>query len=248
MTTASLPKQFRVLYILGIILCFISLFLEWYIYQVYDSSNRLQSYWTYNPLTGWTTIFSKSSSVNNSLRPETIEIPITLTFLYIFMLALSAFSVIFRDVEKYPRLEQLIVHAYGNIFLLLLMLFYIFAFPVFYLIPNNLYFPFLHVKDNDANLIYQYSIGPGYCAHLLGFILVAPYALFYYTTVMKFQSQKDTAQSMVNQFIKTIQEPLDLDKLIAKEQLKLKLGDVPLNTTEELKMNSVPQIKRRVEP
>ena len=126
------------------------------------------------------------------------------------------------------------------------MLFYLFAFPVFYLIPNNLYFPFLHVKYNDTNLTHHYSIGPGYCAQLLGFILVVPYALFYYTTIMRFQSQKDNAQTTVSQYIKTIEDPVDMDKLIAKEELKLKLGDIISNTTEKIENNEEPLLKRRV--
>ena len=168
--------------------------------------------------------------------------------LELFVLPVTTFSVILRDVEKYSRLEQLTFYAYSNILLLILMLFYIFAFPVFYLIPNNLYFPFVHIKDNDSDLTYQYSIGPGYAVQIIGFILVFPYALFYFTTIMRFQSQKVTAQTKVDKYLKTIEESVDMDKLIAKEKLKLKLGDFSLNPAEELKMSSVPPLKRRVRP
>ena len=63
---------------------------------------------------------------------------------------------------------------------------------------------------------------------------------------MRFQSQKDNAQTTVSQYIKTIEDPVDMDKLIAKEELKLKLGDIISNTTEKIENNEEPLLKRRV--
>jgi len=238
-------KHFRTLFALGLLLSFVSLFLEWYIYQVYDSHHSLKSYWSYNPITGWSTVFSESSTVNNTLKPHTFNIPITLTILYIIMLAVSAYTVIFRDVEQHEKLEKLTINSYANIFLLMLMLYYIFAFPVFYLIPNDLYFPFLHVKDKEANMIYQYSIGPGYYVQIFGFICVFPYALFYYYTVNGFRSQEHSAKNAVKQYVKDVQDPVDMDKLIANEQLKLKFGDKSFDVLEELEGYHPQPIKRR---
>ena len=237
-------QYFRILYVLGLLFAFVSFFLEWYIYQVY-SHNSLKSYWSYNPLTGWTTLFSENSTFNYTLKPNTFQIPISLTILYIIILVISAYTVIFRDVEQYEQLEKLTFYGYANMFLLLLMLFYIFAFPVFYLIPNDLYFPFLYVKDKDTELIYHYSIGPGYFAQILGFIFVFPYAIFYYYTVTGFRSQEYSAKKAVTQYIKDVQEPIDMDTLIAREQLKLKFNDESLDYLEELEKYPQKVKKRR---
>jgi len=238
-------RHFRILYMLGLLLSFVSLFLEWYIYQVYDSHQTLRSYWSYNPITGWSTVFSENSTINNTLKPQTFNIPITLTILYIIMLAVSAYTVIFRDVEQQEELEKLTINSYVNIFLLMLMLYYIFAFPVFYLVPNDLYFPFLYVKDKEANMVYQYSIGPGYCVQIFGFICVFPYALFYYFTVNGFRSQESSAKNAVAQYVKTVQDPVDMDKLIAREQLKLKFGDDSFDVMGELESYHPQPIKKR---
>ena len=179
-------KHFRILYVLGLLLSFVSLFLEWYIYQVYDSHHSLKSYWSYNPITGWSTVFSKNSTVNNALKPHTFHIPITVTVLYFIMLVVSAYTVIF-----------------------------------------------------------QYSIGPGYCAQIFGFIFVFPYALFYYFTVTGFRSQKDSAKNAVAQYVKAVQDPVDMDKLIANEQLKLKFGDKSFDVLEELESYYPQPIKKR---
>ncbi len=245
MITAKTRQYFRIMYVLGLLFAFVSFFLEWYIYQVYDSHNSLKSYWSYNPVTGWTTLFSENSTFNYTLKPKTFQIPIALTILYIIILVVSAYTVIFRDVEQYDPLEKLTFHAYANMFLLILMLFYIFAFPVFYLLPNDLYFPFLLVKDKDTELIYHYSIGPGYFAQLLSFIFVFPYAIFYYYTVTGFRSQEYSAKKKVSQYINDVQEPIDMDTLIAREQLKLKFNDESLDYLEELEEYPQQLTKRR---
>jgi hypothetical protein len=245
MKPSNTHKQFRILYGVGLILSFVSLFIEWYIYEVYDSNNHLKSYWSYNPITGWTTVFSEKSTVNNALKPNTFHMPIMMTIIYIFVLAISAYTVLFRDIEQYEKLEKLMIHAYSNLFLIMLMLYYIFVFPVFYLIPNDLYFPFVYIKDKDTGLVYRYSIGPGYWAQIIGFMCVVPYAFFYYFTVSGFQSEEHSAKDVVAQFVEQIQDLVDMDALIAKEKLKLKFGNDFLDPpVEPESYHSVP-IKQR---
>jgi hypothetical protein len=161
------------------------------------------------------------------------------------MIALSAYTVLLRDVEQYQEIEKLSIHAYANMFLLLLMAYYIVGFPVFHLIPHDLYFPFLNVKDKDAGLIYKYSIGPGYVLNLFGFICITPYTMFYYTTVMSFSTRKQSGDQVITSYIQKVQDPIDLDKLIANEQLKLKFNDPSFNVLEEMEVRQKP-LKRRI--
>jgi hypothetical protein len=238
-------QQFKFAYQVGIVLLFISLFLEWYVFQVYDSRNRLIAYWSFNPLTGWTTIFSKSSPMNTLLKPETVSMSVIMTALFVIILMLSAYCVFFKEVERVPRIETLTIYAYIQIFLLVLICFFLFIFPVYYLILHDLYFPFLRVKDKDASLTYQYSIAPGYYVLMIAFLLIFPYSYFYYHTVMTFKSSGPSATKEMSGYLQKIQERIDFDTLIANEQLRLKTlneGYVELDSTQ---LYSKKDIKKR---
>jgi hypothetical protein len=169
-----------------------------------------------------------------------------MSIIYILVLAISAYTVLFRDVEQYEKLEKLMIHAYANLFLIVLMLYYIFVFPVFYLIPNDLYFPFVYIKDKDMDLVYQYSIGPGYWAQIIGFMCAFPYAVFYYFTVSGFQSEEHSVKDVVSKFVDQIQDLVDMDALIAKEKLKLKFGNDYLDSPVEPESYQSVPIKRRL--
>jgi len=51
----------------GVILLFVSLFLEWYSFQVVDINNELIVSWSYNLFSEWTTDFPRGATVNDAL-------------------------------------------------------------------------------------------------------------------------------------------------------------------------------------
>ena len=55
--------------------------------------------------------------------------------------------------------------------------------------------------------------------------MIFPYILFYYSTINNFKSEKQSPKNVIQRYIQHVQEPLDLDSLIAKEELKLKFND-----------------------
>lgn len=217
--------KFRIICQFGLCLLFISLFLEWYVFQAFDSNNKLIAYWAYNPIFGWSTIFSEDSAINFLLKPSAIQIPIIITGIYILTLILSTYSLLFKDVERISEIEKLYPYAYTHIFLLALVSFFIFIFPILYLIPNNLYYPFLQVKDKDIDVIYFYSIGPGYCLQIIGFIMIFPYFIFYYQTITKFKSEQDSSKKFIDNYIQQVKEIVNFDQLIANEKIKLEFKD-----------------------
>lgn len=221
----DIHKRFRLAFQIGLCFLFISLFLDWYIFQTYDSNDNLISHWTFNPITGWNTLLYNNSTENYLFKPQNIHIPIELIVLYIIVLLLSAYSMLFKDVEQNTVIEKLIFYAYIHFFLLALVGFFIFMFPMFYLLPSRLYFPFLRVKDKDLNITYFHSIGPGYCLQIIGFILIFPYIIFYYRTVIKFKSVQYTSKKLINKYLQEVQEVVDFDQLIANERIKLKFED-----------------------
>lgn len=228
-------------------LLFTSLFLEWYSFQAYTNDNKLIAYWSYNLFTEWSTMISGDQHFNKQTKPNNLLIPIEISILFIFSIIASGFSVLFKDLEQNIELDKLYPYAYLNFLLISLNVYYIFAFPIFYLLPNKLYFPFLLVKDREMDVNYYYSIGPGYVLQILGFIMIFPYILFYYQTINNFKITKQSPKNVIQRYIQQVQEPLDLDSLIAKEELKLKFDDRTDKEYEDYSYNkrSISKKKRR---
>ena len=103
-------------------------------------------------------------------------------------------------------------------------MYYLIISPILYFIPNELYFPLLNINDYDLQFIYFYAIGPGYILQLLAFPMVFPYSIFYFKTINTFIQQERTPEKMLTRLISNSQEPLDLDKYIAEEDLKQELS------------------------
>lgn len=220
----TLKTKFKYLYLTGWLLLFTSLFLEWYIFQVYSSGNTLIASWNYSLFTEWTTLISSSNSFNSRMRPSNLKVPLEITVVFIGLLFISIYSILFKDIES-QELSGLNPYSYVNICLLALNLYYIFVFPLFYLLPQKLYFPYLLIKDPRSELTYFYCIGPGYLLQIVGFIMIFPYIMFYFQTVKRFESKASSPLNLVQNYLRQVQEPLDLDQLIAKEQVKLKLDN-----------------------
>ena len=230
----NLKIEFRVLYIIGLILLFLSMFMDWYYVQVIGDNGKVYASWSYNPLTEWSTI----SSSDQFKRPPDLLVPLIISIIFLITIPISAYSVLFNDVEKKDDLERLYPYAYVNFFVIVLNLYYIFAFPLFYLIPNDLYFPFMKIESQDVDAMYVFYIGPGYLLQLISFFFIFPYAIFYYKTIEKFKTKKHSYKRVIKSYIEQSQEPLDLDKLITQEELKIKFKDLPIQE-DEISVNKI---------
>ena len=82
----NIHKRFRLAFQIGLCFLFISLFLDWYTFQAYDSNNNLIAHWTFNPITGWNSLHYNNSTENYLLKPQNIHIPVVLIGLYIIVL------------------------------------------------------------------------------------------------------------------------------------------------------------------
>lgn len=241
-----MQRDFKILYLIGLILLFISFFLEWYVVQVYNSEGSLIAYWSYNPLFKWKTIFSESSSFNNNTRPKDLAISPLFPWIFIIFIVLSAYCVVFNDLENMKKIEKIQKYSYVNLFLLFLNIFYLFIFPAYYLLPNELYFPFVEINDEDLDCVYHYSIGPGYILQMIGFISIFPYIIFYYQTSLKFKSQKNSPNEMMGDYLEQIQEPIDMDKLIAQEEMKSRFGDISNDNIKDFNFTNKKTAKKRI--
>ncbi|MFX1393978.1 MAG: hypothetical protein ACFFAH_10425 [Promethearchaeota archaeon] len=229
---ARLTVKFKILFIVGLLCLVISMFLDWYYIHVYSSGGSLIAIWSYNPFTEWTMIFSGGSGYDTLSHPEDLSIPFAINIIFIPVIMICGYTVLFKDIERQRNLEKLYTYAYVNFFLLVLNTYYIFAFPVFYLLPHRYYFPYMLTKDSETNFTYYYCIGPGYLLQLIAFMIIFPYTLFYYHTLEKFKTKVFSPKNVIHTYIETVQAPLDLDELIAKEELALKYQRSPSQEKE----------------
>lgn len=217
----------RLALLAGVILLFVSLFLEWYSFQVVDINNELIASWSYNLFFEWTTEFPQGVGVNEDYRPLNLKVPFYITILYMVSLVLSVGVVILRDVNESKNHANIRYFTYIFASLLAITIFYILLFPSIYLYPNELYFPVVTNIDTELNTTTYYSIGIGYFLQLFGFVLIFPYSLYYILSATALERSRHLPEIQIEKIIQDIQEPVDLDEYIAEEELLIKKGDYP---------------------
>ncbi|MFW9881969.1 MAG: hypothetical protein ACFFG0_53580 [Candidatus Thorarchaeota archaeon] len=219
----NISHIFRLLALVGLLLLFFSIFFEWYSIKVYDFNNDLVVSWSYYFLTEWQTPFTTSSFLNSIMRPNNDIIPIVINYILIGGILASSYVILVKNIDHAEVIKNYMKFAYINIFVVLLIGYYIVISPILYLVPNELYFPFLSIRNYELELFYVYSVGLGYILQLISFLLIFPYSIFYYRTVSLFIQQEGEPEKIVQKTIENSQELIDLDKFIAEEELQLKL-------------------------
>jgi hypothetical protein len=213
----SLPFYFKVLFLAGATVLFVSLCVEWYVFQMFENGIVTVS-WSYNIFFEWSTDLPSGITVNENFRPENLELSPILNFIFIGVLLFTIYTIFFQDLEQSEDVASLRKFSFGFVCLIGLLLFYIVIFPSMYLIPHELYFPSLIDNNLDLGVRISYAISYGYILQLIGFILVFPYSLHYYLATTQFERQENTPEKKIASYIKNIQERIDLDKYIAEEE------------------------------
>jgi len=218
----KVKQIFKALFLVGVVLLFISLFLDWYSYQVYNINNDLIASWDYDLITGWNTPLSGAFTLNRVFKPDNLNLSPIIHIIFICVSVICVYIALIKDVDQDISPQRLKNYSFLNFFLLLLVGFYVLIFPVVYLLSNNLYFPYLKYEDVQANITYVYSLSEGYYFQLFALMLIFPYILFYYQTITTFEREEHTMEKAIVKYIEKNQEPLDLDRFIAEEELNRK--------------------------
>jgi len=213
----SLPFYFKVVYLAGVTVLFVSLFVNWYTFQMFENGILTVS-WNYNIMLEWSTDLPPGITINENFKPENLAVPPVLNFLFIGILLFTLYIIFFKDLEQTENIGVLRKFSFGFICLIALLLFYIVIFPIIYLVPNELYFPSLVDNNIDLAMRLSYSISYGYVLQLIGFLLIFPYSLHYYITVTQFEKQENTPERRIAAYIENVQERIDFDKYIAEEE------------------------------
>ena len=203
-------RWFKGLFLIGLVSFFLSFFVEWYLFKMFSETELIAS-WQFHLFEGWI------SALNDSLRPKQIEIPIFINVIVIILIVLTSYTVFFMSIENATELERYRTYAYIMGTLLILVFCYISLFPLWYLIPNDLFYPLFHVTDSPSGVITTYSVGLGYILQLISFPLLFPYSIFYISTILRFGQEDNSSNLQVSKLIEDYQEDLDLERYIAKE-------------------------------
>ncbi|MFX0167304.1 MAG: hypothetical protein ACFFAG_08465 [Promethearchaeota archaeon] len=222
MRTLSYPK---LMLLAGLIVLFVSLFLEWYSFQVVDINNELIASWSYNLFSEWTTDFPSGVSINEDYRPLNLGVPFYINVLFIITLVLSVGVVVIQGAMETENSTNTGYFTYIFVSLLAFTFFYVVLFPSIYLYPNKLYYPVVTQIDNELNITIHYSGGVGYFLQLFGFVLIFPYSLNYILTATALERSHHLPEIQIEKIIQEIQEPVDIDEYIAEEELKIKKED-----------------------
>jgi len=213
----SLPFYFKIIFLAGVTVLFVSLFVNWYTFQLFENGILTVS-WNYNIVFGWSTDLPPGITINENYRPSDLAVPPVLNVLFIGVLLFTLYIIFFKDLEQTENIGMLRKFSFGFVCLIALLLFYILIFPVMYLIPHELYFPSLVDNNIDLAMKLSYSISYGYILQIVGFLLVFPYSLHYYITITQFEKQENTPERRIAAYIENVQESIDFDKYIAEEE------------------------------
>ncbi len=207
---------FKNLFFVGLMVLFFSCFFDWYSFSMINSNGEMIMKWSYHLFFGWATPFS-NSSVNNEYQPESSLFPISINVVLIGLIIFSVYIVVFKNIENITSEKNKIVYGYGIMALCILILYYISSFP-WYL--GELYYPAINIDDLESGSTFIYTIELGYILQVLAFPMIFAYTLYYLMTAIKFEKEESAPEKIVHDLVLNVQEELDFDKLIAKEELK----------------------------
>lgn len=217
----NFKSGYKVIFLIGLVLSFASVFLDWYYLQgVLDNGVTIMS-WTYNSLFGWSTPFTEGNQFNESYKPQNATMPIVVIIVFIVVVFLSSYSTLFHDIEQGDNILKVKRFSFITLSLIVLIGFFVLIFPLFFLLPNDLYYPLMVYYDSELGLTVYYSMGPGYWLQVISFGCTFPYALFNLSVINTFEKEQFAPAEVIKSYIRNVKEEFDLDKLIAQEELEI---------------------------
>ena len=234
--TINFKSGYKIIFVVGLVLGFASVFLDWYYFQGVNDSGEVVVDWVYSVLFDWSTSLSPSGLINDFYEPENASIPVAIVIAFLVVILLSAYLVLFLDAERKDNLPRLKKFGFVNLSLVTLIGFFVLIYPLFFLLPNGLYYPLLAYRDYELEVTFYHSIGPGYFLQLISFVCTFPYAMFNHLVITTFEKEQSSVENKIKQYIGSVREDLDLDKLIAREEFKLESTNDSLK--EDLKPKS----------
>ncbi|MBY9003439.1 MAG: hypothetical protein KGD73_05670 [Candidatus Lokiarchaeota archaeon] len=205
----------KLLFIIGLLFTFISLFLEWFFVEVRNESGQLLLESTHAILNGWDTIEYLESNLLNQYIPKITTISPMMSIIQVFLIAGSIIIALFRNPETVTNLETTKSNSYFFLTTIFMIIFMITVFPFTILFPNEFFFPGMVLENGDLSITIYQGIGIGYYFQCMGFILTFPYAFFCYKVATTFEQHSKIPNKSIQ--MQEVKESVNLDQLIAEE-------------------------------
>jgi hypothetical protein len=211
-------RNYKILFIIGIITSFVSLFLNWFQVSITNLDGQVLFKDSFSFIFGWSTPQGTLNPLLNKYYPIRFSIPNLLTITYLILIAGSVFIVLFRNIEKSRDFERSKYNAYFLLALCLMISLVLIIFPTYYLLPNGLFFPGVMFEDIVLEVNVTHQVGIGYYGQAVSFTFMIPHSLFCYQTSKWFEMEiKDPIRQKQSQ-IEELEHSLDIRGIIADEE------------------------------
>jgi len=205
----------KLFFIIGLLITFVSLFLEWFFVEVRNESGQKLLESTHSILNGWFTIKFLESSLLDQFIPQNNMISTMMSFIQVFLIISSIIIALFRNPETATNLETTKSNSYFFLTTTFMIIFMIITFPFTILFPNEIFFPGMILENADLSITIYQGIGLGYIFQCLGFILTFPYSFFCYKVATIFEQHSQIPNKNIQ--LQRVKESVNLDQLIAEE-------------------------------
>lgn len=207
-------RIYRIMFILGGIIAFISCFIEWYHIEVLTEAGQVVLECSYNLFMGWEITDRIYLGALDMFYPESPSIAIEFLFLHLGITIISALLAIFKGsltLQDSQKSKPAIYLLLANTMMTLVMVLY-FSVELFF--KNGMHVPTLVINDQILEVVIHQRIGMGYILHLVSFMFLFSFAWFRFRMSVHFEMVKE--EGTQNDAIIC----LNLDRLIAEENIR----------------------------
>lgn len=206
--------------LIGFFCLLTALFVESYVYRMINTEGALRVDYRFTFFFGWS-----GWSLDEMLSPPMITIPLAINVFFLGMVFSSMYGLFTGKAKSSMGL------AYVNIFTVILSGYYLFIVPITTWTDVLLYFPIL--SYTEFTLIQLYSISYGYILMCAGFFLTFPYSIQCYLKTYQAQKHEVPISELIESKIKQHSADLDVEAMIAKQELKLKFEQDGLDSIKK---------------
>ncbi len=204
----------------GLIIAFLSLFVDWYYYEVRADGGFIAK-WSFQLLRGWDYSSPEVFESNEIFKPVNSMEVLTMSILLMVMIIICGYGSLLKNVELTNSIQKSKLYIYLNVFLVMLLGYFIVILPCTFLFSQKLYFPFMNHKDLQEGTTSFYCIGPAYLMQGAAFVMIIPQVIISVITINKFRSEQETPERFVEEKLKESKEEIAIDKIIAELNVEL---------------------------
>jgi hypothetical protein len=209
---SAIVKIYRLMFVLGGLIAFISCFIEWYHVEILNEMGQAVLECSYNLFTGWSVVDRIYSGALSEFYPKSSPIANEFLFFYLGIVVISVYIALFKGSPKLQNPQKSKYTAYFLLTSIIMMLVIILYFSFSIFSEEDMHIPALMINDQSYEVVIYQSIGIGFVLHIMSFIFLFPLAWVQFRMNAQFElineDQKVRSEFMID---------LNLDQLIAEE-------------------------------